>query len=135
MILNNDNDESRRIIETCYRQRKTTINPIIAWTDADVWNFIHGYNLPYCCLYDEGHTRIGCIGCPMASREHRIAQFTRWPKYYDAYLRAFARMLEAREQRGKQDYEWQTPEQVMKWWLEDTSIDGQMSLFEDENEN
>lgn len=43
------------------------ISPILKWSDADVWNFIRGYNIPYCELYDKGFHRIGCLFCPMAS--------------------------------------------------------------------
>ena len=35
--------------------------PIVYWTDRDVWNFIHGENLAYCRLYDEGFTRLGVL--------------------------------------------------------------------------
>ena len=41
LILTNDNEDNRRIVESCFRRRKTTVNPIIEWTDADVWEFIH----------------------------------------------------------------------------------------------
>ena len=41
LILTNDNEDNRRIVENCFRRRKTTVNPIIEWTDADVWDFIH----------------------------------------------------------------------------------------------
>jgi len=42
VILNNDNDESRELVERCYRQRKTLVNPIVNWDDDDVWEFLRG---------------------------------------------------------------------------------------------
>ena len=36
------------------------------WTAAEVWEYIHARNLPYCKLYDEGKKRIGCVFCPFA---------------------------------------------------------------------
>lgn len=40
VILNNDNDDRRRLFETCMRQHKAVCNPIIDWSDADVWDYI-----------------------------------------------------------------------------------------------
>ena len=54
IIVNNDNDEARELVEACYKWRKVIVNPIISWDDEDVWEFIHKYNVPYCELYDKG---------------------------------------------------------------------------------
>ena len=94
---------------------KTIINPIIDWSDADVWEFIHGYKVEYCCLYDEGWKRLGCIGCPLAGVKQQQKEFERWPKYKDAYLRSFNRMVQERKRRGK-PCDWDTGEDVMRWW-------------------
>ena len=95
LIMNDDNDESRRIVENCYRTRKVMVNPIVDWTDEEVWEYIHQQNLPYCELYDQGYTRIGCIGCPLAGAEKMKRDFARYPKYRDNYIRAFDRMIKA----------------------------------------
>lgn len=116
VMLNNDNDEARRVIENCVMKSKHIINPIVNWTDEDVWEFIHGHKIPYCKLYDEGFKRLGCIGCPMASVPGRLHEFQRWPKYYQAYLRAFDRMLQARRESGKET-PWTTAQDVMDWWI------------------
>ena len=94
VILNDDNDEARRMVEQCYRTRKTLVNPIVDWTDEDVWDFIHEYNIPYCSLYDEGFKRLGCIGCPLAGRKMMEKEFERWPKYKELYIRAFQKMVD-----------------------------------------
>lgn len=112
-ILTNDNDDGRKMVEQCYKRTKTVVNPIIDWTDEDVWEFIHEYDIPYCKLYDEGFKRIGCIGCPMASKQRE--ELERWPKYKRAYIKAFQRMLEAYKTK---DTEWKSGEDVYKWWLE-----------------
>lgn len=100
VVLNNDNEESRKMVEQCYKQSKTVLNPIIDWTDGEVWEFINEYNVPYCKLYDEGYKRIGCIGCPMGTVEHRKAEFKRYPKYEQAYIRAFEKMINERNWGG-----------------------------------
>lgn len=113
MVLNLDNADTRSAMELCYRTRKTLINPIIEWEDEDVWEFINTYNIPYCKLYDQGYKRLGCVGCPMSY--HKKEELERYPKYKQAYLRAFQRMLEEIWKTGG-DTSWKTAEDVMEWW-------------------
>ena len=114
LVLNLDNDESKDIVSMCYRTRKTLLNPIIDWSNEDVWEFIHTYKTPYCELYDRGYNRLGCIGCPMST--HAAEELERYPKYKQAYLKAFERMLEARKEAGLET-QWQTAEEVYQWWI------------------
>lgn len=93
-MLHLDNIENRRMVEMCYKTHTTTINPIIDWSNDEVWEFIKEYKVPYCCLYDEGFKRIGCIGCPMGSVKQRQYEFDRYPKYKALYLKAFEKMIE-----------------------------------------
>jgi phosphoadenosine phosphosulfate reductase len=95
---------------------KGFLHPIIDWTTLEVWDFIKEHGLPYCSLYDEGHHRIGCIGCPMGGTKGMLEDFKRWPKYKDAYLRSFKRLIEARKIKGIPEYQ-KTPEEVMDWWI------------------
>lgn len=89
-----DNDESRKMVEQCYQKNKTTINPIIDWEEEDVWEFIKEVaKVPYCELYDQGYTRLGCIGCPLQGRDGMLADFERYPKYKNLYIMAFDRMI------------------------------------------
>ena len=61
IILNDDNDINRRMVEHCYRTRKTMVNPIADWTDEDVWEFLNHYGCKSNPLYECGFKRIGCI--------------------------------------------------------------------------
>lgn len=114
LALSLDNRENAKLVESCYRAHSTTINPIIDWTTDEVWEFIKEYNVPYCHLYDEGFTRLGCIGCPMGNKHQRIEQFERWPKYKNLYLKAFEKML---EHRGYREGLPNTPGEVFDAWL------------------
>lgn len=119
MVLRLDNRENARIVEMCYKTHTTMVNPIIDWTDAEVWEFIHEYNVPYCCLYDEGFKRLGCIGCPMGSVKQRNFEFERYPKYKHLYLLAFEKMIENRgggTALNRTDIP-QTAQQVMQGYL------------------
>lgn len=133
VVLTNDNEESRRMVEHCYKRTKVTINPIIDWTDRDVWDFIKAESIQYCSLYDEGFERLGCIGCPMAKRREREIEFLRWPKYKNAYLLAFQKMLDERIRKGKLTGDSKmgtTPQSVFNWWMEYDTLPGQYNLFE-----
>jgi phosphoadenosine phosphosulfate reductase len=101
VVLVNDNSESRKMLDACVTRHKTCLNPIIDWTNHDVWDFIRAEEIPYCELYDEGWHRLGCIGCPMASQKERSKAFGRWPKYKSGYIRAFDKMLRACAENGK----------------------------------
>lgn len=112
IFLNNDNDESREVVDFCIKQRKTVVNPIIDWTDDDIWEFIEEYKVPYCSLYDEGFKRLGCIGCPMAGGKKQIEEFKRFPKYKKLYLLAFDRMIKNNDCKN-----WETAQDVFDWWI------------------
>lgn len=67
IVMNDDNDINRRMVEQCYRTHKTMVNPIVDWTEDMVWHFLREVaKVESCSLYAEGFTRLGCIGCPMA---------------------------------------------------------------------
>ncbi len=116
LVLNYDNADTRRFVEHCYRTTSTIVNPIIDWSESDVWEFLNHYGCKSNPLYECGNKRIGCIGCPMAGKQRR-QELKRYPTYYRAYLRAFDKMLQARKESGL-DGVWQSAEDVMKWWLE-----------------
>jgi phosphoadenosine phosphosulfate reductase len=61
----------RRLTESCIPKKKFVLNPIIDWTEQDVWDFIKKYKLPYNPLYDIGYKRVGCVGCPLSSKNQK----------------------------------------------------------------
>ena len=115
IILTNDNEDTRRIIESCYKRNKFVCNPIIDWTDEMVWEFHKIYNLSYNQLYDQGYKRVGCIGCPMSNR--RVKDFEEMPKYKEAYRRAGKRYYEKKREQFTEKYGWETFEDYWDWWV------------------
>lgn len=141
IILMGDNDEKRKLFESCELKGKMTVNPIVDWTDDDVWDYIHSERLPINSLYCEGWKRVGCIGCPLAKRGGRQREFLRWPKYEELYVAAFDRMLEARKKRNLESEgkkfatdDWQSGRDVFRWWMEDKNVAGQLSMFDEEGD-
>jgi len=50
-------------------------NPLVGWTEKDLWRRIHERDLPYHPLHDQGYASIGCAPCtqPGDGREGRWA--------------------------------------------------------------
>ena len=110
---------SWKMVQFCYKDQTKTVNPIIDWSEDDVWEYHKQYKLPHNPLYDEGFRRVGCVMCPMKSGKKMINDAERWPAYKKLYIQAFKKMLQARKEKGL-DTTWETPEQVFDWW---TSFD------------
>lgn len=54
------------------------INPLIDWTEEDVWNYIKKYNVPYNKLHDKGFLSIGCACCTRAVAPGEHVRSGRW---------------------------------------------------------
>lgn len=128
ILLNNDNDEDRRLFETCQLKGKRVCNPIIDWKERDVWDYLHEQKVEVNPLYCEGWKRVGCVGCPMAGK-NRNSEFARFPKFKQMYINAFDRMLQERKLRGKES-RWENGNDVFHWWMEDGVLPNQLD-FED----
>jgi phosphoadenosine phosphosulfate reductase len=50
-------------------------NPLVEWTEQDLWRRIHERDLPYHPLHDQGYASIGCAPCtrPGSGRDGRWA--------------------------------------------------------------
>ena len=136
--IENSNEESPwecTYITRAKRNEDLICNPIYKWTDSEVWEFIHERGMKYNPLYDQGWKRVGCIGCPLATNQ--VWELEKYPKYKQNYINAFDRMLQRRREAGKDDvtgkegiHKWTDGKAVYKWWINDTSIEGQMSIYD-----
>ena len=104
---------------------KIIINPILNWTDRDVWDFLNKVvKVEHCELYDKGYHRLGCLFCPMASLKEQRRMERDYPKYKNQYLRTIRKLREYREAHDMPNpYESMTDEQVFQWWLSKKSLD------------
>ena len=67
--------------------------PILEWTDEDVAEFIKERNIKcHPLYYRDGQfdvsKRLGCVGCPLASKKKRIQEFKENPQMLKAWIRA-----------------------------------------------
>lgn len=142
LVMNCDNDDSQIFVHRCLRTNSVMVNPIVDWTDDDVWEFLYHYGVEVNPLYEVkeindtycplGENRIGCVGCCMQGRKGMIADFIRYLKYRDNYLRAFKRMQEKRKADGLPPFGYDvygemTAREIMMWWVGDDPR--QLSLF------
>jgi len=126
-FLSNDNDIERKIAEHCEMGKKTAINPIIKFSDTEIWNIIDTHHIKLNQMYAKGYERVGCIGCPMASKQMKLKEFSDYPIFKERYIRAFGEMLKKLD--GKQR-KWNTAEEVFEWWIESDSQNGQGELWD-----
>lgn len=131
IMLQNDNDDRRKVIEHCQLKNKIAVNPIIGLKDKDIWEITDWLNIEKNPLYEMGYDRVGCIGCPLARTCQRKKEFDDFPKYKEAYIRAFDRMLKERKRRGIETTKWKTGEEVFAWWMNEETTAGQLWFDED----
>ena len=113
---------------------KIVINPIIDWSEADVWYFLNEVvKVEHCGLYDKGWKRLGCLFCPMASKKEILRQGADYPKYQTLLLRTIAKL---RANGYMNQYPDLTDDEVFQWWISKEGIakwysnHKQPSLFE-----
>ncbi|RXK06653.1 phosphoadenylyl-sulfate reductase [Halarcobacter bivalviorum] len=54
------------------------VNPLINWSEEDVWNYIKQNNVPYNKLHDQGFPSIGCAPCTRAIKDGEDIRAGRW---------------------------------------------------------
>lgn len=68
------------------------VNPMLEWTDADVWDFLNKVmEVPHCELYDPPYNqhRIGCILCPMSGPKQHKRDIELWPHAKEKWIDVF----------------------------------------------
>ena len=53
-------------------------NPLIDWTEDEVWEYIHEFDVPYNALHDQGYPSIGCAPCTRAVQAGEDVRSGRW---------------------------------------------------------
>jgi phosphoadenosine phosphosulfate reductase len=86
--------------------------------------------MKYNPLYDKGFHRVGCIGCPLSTR--RYVELELYPIYKQNYKKALQKLIDKRKAEGKTaKANWNDVESLYKWWIQDDTLDGQLSLFDE----
>lgn len=67
-----------RMVEWDEPHRLLKLNPLINWTEKQVWDYIHGHGVPYNKLHDQGFPSIGCQPCTRAVKPGEDIRAGRW---------------------------------------------------------
>ncbi len=124
-----NNRKDRRVLEPCFEVGgRGYVNPLVDWTDDDIWEYIEARGLATCSLYKEGFERIGCVLCPSSRAVARDME--RWPKIADAWRRAAYRYWDKGTKSARR---FPSREAFFLWWLDrDASAPdaGQATMFD-----
>jgi len=79
--LRKDQSVSRffsKLVEWDKNNGLVKINPLINWTEKEVWTYIKDHNIPYNVLHDRGFPSIGCEPCTRAIEPGEDVRAGRW---------------------------------------------------------
>ena len=103
-------------------KEKITVNPILDWTETDVWQYLNNVvNVPHCELYDQGRHRVGCLFCPMKRRREIVEDMQRYPHQFNRLKKTVAKIAETSKMFPND------PKAFLEWWLSDKSVEEYMS--------
>jgi phosphoadenosine phosphosulfate reductase len=54
------------------------VNPLVRWSNADVWTYLRAHGVPYNPLHDHGYPSIGCKHCTASVRPGDNPRSGRW---------------------------------------------------------
>jgi len=67
-----------QLVEWDETNKKIKVNPLIGWTEDNVWEYIKQKNIPYNRLHDKGYPSIGCQPCTRAVEPGEDIRAGRW---------------------------------------------------------
>jgi phosphoadenosine phosphosulfate reductase len=69
---------SRANIFECQSDGLIKVNPILNWTQQDLWKYIHDHDLPLHPLYSQGYLSVGCAPCTRPVQPGESERAGRW---------------------------------------------------------
>lgn len=118
-------DDNCKVIDACYSNNYIVVNPIVDWSEKDVFQFLNNFGLDKSKLnplYSKGYCRVGCIGCPMSSNQK--AELSLYPKYKQAYINVANKILNKKGCR----LPFNNGEEFVDWWTSSLSVDDWIRL-------
>jgi phosphoadenosine phosphosulfate reductase len=69
---------NNKLVEWDHQNNLLKINPLINWTEEQVWDYIKTHHVPYNILHDQGFRSIGCQPCTRAILPGEDVRSGRW---------------------------------------------------------
>lgn len=66
------------LIEWDHTHNILKLNPLAAWSQKEVWEYLNSHQVPYNALHDQGFPSIGCAPCTRAIKEGEDVRAGRW---------------------------------------------------------
>lgn len=70
--------EDMKLVEWDEAFKLIKVNPLIKWSEKDVWDYIKANSVPYNKLHDKGYPSIGCAPCTRAVKDGEDIRAGRW---------------------------------------------------------
>lgn len=70
--------EDMKLVEWDEAFKLIKVNPLINWSEEDVWDYIKANSVPYNKLHDKGYPSIGCAPCTRAVKDGEDIRAGRW---------------------------------------------------------
>jgi phosphoadenosine phosphosulfate reductase len=67
-----------KVVEWDEGNKILKVNPLLNWTEKDVWSYIKDNEVPYNILHDKGFPSIGCQPCTRAVEPGEDIRAGRW---------------------------------------------------------
>ena len=70
--------QDMQVVEWDEMHQLIKVNPLISWTEQQVWDYIRQHHVPYNKLHDKGYPSIGCEPCTRAIQPGEDVRSGRW---------------------------------------------------------
>lgn len=94
------------------------LSPILDWTDKEVFKFLNDQKISLCELYNT-QKRIGCIGCPMNSKNWK--ELNLFPKHKRAYINTAQKVIDLFPDSALAKH-FGTGQNAYDWWVSGMGI-------------
>ncbi len=101
-----------------------SVLPLLNFTDKDIWEYIAINKIDVCELYQQGYKRVGCVGCPLATKKQRERDFKHSPGVKKGIEKSFEKYMNNNKLKESSTVKetFKNGKNGVNWWLSGLSI-------------